>query len=91
MKGIYMFLYFIFERKGYRLVVISKEEKDKLLARFPDLYIVRTMRGESKRHRYYCEEKFHVMRYLDELRGKKPAADKRGGDRYQNRKKTRRN
>ncbi len=59
------------------MVSISKEEKGALCARFPRLYVVRTMKQKSGRHRYYTEESPEVLRVLGELRGQAPA-DKGG-------------
>lgn len=50
------------------MIVISKEEKDVISARFPNVHIVRTMKQKSKRHHYYCEESKPVMRLLREMR-----------------------
>mgnify|MGYP007102015118 CR=1 FL=1 len=52
------------------MVLISKEEKEKINERFPRVHISRTMKQKSKRHKYYCEENRAVMRYLEELRSK---------------------
>lgn len=51
------------------MIAINKAERDAIRERFPDVYIVRTMKQKSKRHRYYCEEARRVMRYLDGIRG----------------------
>lgn len=50
------------------MVLISKEEKEKINKRFPRVHIARTMKQKSKRHKYYCEENRAAMRYLEELR-----------------------
>lgn len=50
------------------MVLITKEEKEAVLAKFPKVGIVRTMRQRSKRHRYYCEEAPGVMRFLNQMR-----------------------
>lgn len=52
------------------MILISKEEKEAVRAKFPKACIVRTMRQRSKRHRYYCEEAPAIMRFLNQLRGK---------------------
>lgn len=52
-----------------KMVLISKEEKEKINRRFPRVHIARTMKQKSKRHKYYCEETRAVMKYLEELRG----------------------
>lgn len=50
------------------MVLINKKEKDAIVKRFPNVHIVRTMKQKSKRHRYYCEEKISVMRFLERMR-----------------------
>lgn len=57
------------------MVLISKEEKEKISRRFPRVHIARTMKQKSKRHKYYCEENRAAMRYLDEIRSEGAAAD----------------
>ena len=52
------------------MVLITKQEKHEIRQRFPKVWITRTMKQRSKRHRYYCEEAPAVMRFLDRLRGK---------------------
>jgi hypothetical protein len=68
------------------MVLITKEEKEAIVQRFPDTYIVRTMKQKSKRHRYYCVESRPVMRYLKELRGEYVPNKRKRGDRYTGRK-----
>lgn len=51
------------------MVAITKEEKDIISEKYPQVHIVRTVRQKSKRHRYYCEEAGCVMRLLKNLRG----------------------
>lgn len=50
------------------MVLISKEEKEKISRRFPRVHIARTMKQKSKRHKYYCEENRAAMKYLEEIR-----------------------
>lgn len=50
------------------MIAISKEEKDVISKRFPNIHIVRTMRQKSKRHHYFCEESRGVMNYLRKVR-----------------------
>jgi len=52
------------------MIAINKAERDAIKKKFPDVYIVRTMKKKSKRHRYYCEEARRVIRYLDSTRNK---------------------
>lgn len=51
------------------MVIITKEEKNLIRERFPNVHIVRTMKNRSKRHRYYMEEKQEPMKMLRALRG----------------------
>lgn len=62
------------------MIAISKQEKDVIVKRFPNVHIVRTMKQKSKRHRYYCEESRGVMRYLNEVRNKGVQIKREGGD-----------
>ena len=50
------------------MVPITKEEKEVLLRRYPNLSIARTMHNDSKRHHYYCEERAGAMAYLARIR-----------------------
>lgn len=50
------------------MIAVSKEEKDVISKRFPNVHIVRTMRQKSKRHHYFCEESRGVMNYLRKVR-----------------------
>ena len=50
------------------MILITKEEKERISKRFPRVHIARTMKQKSKRHKYYCEENRAVMRYLNEIR-----------------------
>lgn len=51
------------------MVAITKNEKQAVLQRYPDVYIARTMKNDSKRHHYYMTEEKAAMRLLKELRG----------------------
>lgn len=62
------------------MVAISKEEKEVIAKRFPNVHIVRTMKQKSKRHHYYCEESKGVMKYLDTARGKTQKHTREGVD-----------
>lgn len=59
------------------MIAISKQEKEAIVKRFPNVHIVRTMKQKSKRHRYYCEESRGVISYLDETRGLNKRGEKR--------------
>lgn len=50
------------------MVAISKMEKDMIRAKFPNVHIVRTMKSDSHRHHYYCEETRGVMQLLQKVR-----------------------
>lgn len=50
------------------MILISKDEKEAISKRFPNVHITRTMKEKSKRHRYYCESSKGVMRFLNKLR-----------------------
>ncbi len=56
------------------LVRITKEEKEKLIEKYPETHIARTMRQCSKRHHYYCEESSAVLRLLEKIRGREQKA-----------------
>lgn len=51
------------------MVIITKEEKNLIREKFPNVHIVRTMKNRSKRHRYYMEERQEPMKMLRALRG----------------------
>lgn len=50
------------------MVTITKSEKEAVLKRFPKAHIRRTMKRQSNRHHYYCEEASYIMEFLDEYR-----------------------
>lgn len=60
------------------MISITKEEKEKIINRFPDIYIVRTMKQKSKRHHYFCEETRAVLRFLDGIRGERTLCNNSG-------------
>ncbi len=53
------------------MIAINKEEKEALVARFPEAHIVRTMKKKSKRHHYYCEETRQVSKFINNYRRNK--------------------
>lgn len=59
------------------MVLINKDEKTAIAKRFPDAHIVRTMKGDSKRHHYYCEETLSILRFLNRMRGLTDEASQR--------------
>lgn len=61
------------------MIVINKEEKEAINARFPGVHIVRTMKGRSKRHNYYCEETRRVTKLLNEMSKSYGAVYSKGG------------
>ena len=52
------------------MVPITQEEKYLLLEKYPDLSVARTMRQDSKRKHYLCEERPGAMAYLNRIRQK---------------------
>ena len=50
------------------MIAITKNEKEAISAKYPEVHIVRTMKQKSKRHRYYCEETEQVLRFVKSLR-----------------------
>lgn len=50
------------------MILISSSEKEAIRERFPQVYIVRTRKGDSKRHHYYMEEQREAMTLLKNLR-----------------------
>lgn len=71
------------------MIPINKEESAALRERFPNLYVVRTMKQCSDRHRYYMEEQPSAVRFLRIMRGEPVKNNKKGGERHSDRKKTR--
>ena len=51
------------------MILISREEKLAVLDKFPNVHIVRTMKQDSKRHRYYMVEEPGPMRLIRKMRG----------------------
>lgn len=50
------------------MVQITKREKEAIIQAFPDAHIKRTMKQQSKRHHYYCEESAKIMDFLRNYR-----------------------
>lgn len=73
------------------MILINKAEKDAIHERFPNVFIIRTMKHDSKRHHYYCEEDRRVIRYLNERRGLVDYNTKKEGGNYTYRKNSKRN
>ena len=50
------------------MIAITKEEKDAISKKLPNVHIVRTVKQKSKRHHYYCEETKQVTKLLKRMR-----------------------
>lgn len=50
------------------MVPITRDEKILLQKKYPNLCVARTMRQDSKRKHYYCEERAGAMAYLEQIR-----------------------
>lgn len=59
------------------MVPITREEKILLKKKYPDLCVARTMRQDSGRKHYYCEERAGAMAYLEKIRQKDVVYDSR--------------
>ena len=59
------------------MVPITREEKELLKKKYPDLCVARTMKQDSKRKHYYCEERAGAMAYLEKLRQRGVVFDSR--------------
>ncbi len=51
------------------MIAITAKEKKVISEKYPQVHVVRTMRQDSKRRHYYCEEAGCVMRLLRAMRG----------------------
>ena len=51
------------------MILISRDEKQAVLEKFPNVHIVRTCKQRSKRHRYYMVEEPGPMRLIRKMRG----------------------
>lgn len=73
------------------MIKINADEKKSIVEKFPNIYIVRTMKNDSKRHHYYMEESRQAMNYLRKLReqGEYFGPEKKGGGKNRTSKKTR--
>lgn len=72
------------------MIAINKSERDAIKERYPNVFIIRTMKHRSKRHHYYCEEDRRVVRFLNERRGIVDKNTQREGGSYPYRKNGRR-
>lgn len=62
------------------MVPITREEKQLLKVKYPDLCVARTMKQDSKRKHYYCEERAGAMAYLERIRQRNVVFDSRYPD-----------
>lgn len=53
------------------MITITRQERDIIAERMPNVHIRRTVKQKSKRHKYYMEENKKAMRLLKELRADK--------------------
>lgn len=68
------------------MIQVTKEERAAIAREFPDVHVVRTMKGDSKRHHYYCEEAPRVLRFLERMRSRgviyENGIQRKGGGRH---------
>ena len=50
------------------MVKITTAEKNAVLCKFPNAHIRRTMKQDSGRHHYFCEESLKIMEFLKSYR-----------------------
>lgn len=67
------------------MILISRDEKQAVLEKFPNVHIVRTMKQDSKRHRYYMVEDPGPMRLIKQMRGEKVDKPRRSRNQHNNR------
>ena len=73
------------------MILITQEEKDAVQKRYPNIYIIRTMKQKSKRHRYYMEEAIGAMQMIRRMRYGASEPAQKGRGRYHTGKNGRRN
>ena len=61
------------------MIAITASEKKAICEKYPNAYIVRTMKQDSKRHHYFMVESGAPLRMLMELRGQTRHRSKRKG------------
>lgn len=61
------------------MITITLAEKNAVCEKYPNAFIVRTMKQDSKRHHYYMAECGAPMRFLRALRGEAAPAGVRKG------------
>ncbi len=52
------------------MIEINKAEKEAIVARYPDVHIVRTMVNDSRRHHYFCVEDRKILQFLNRFRNR---------------------
>lgn len=50
------------------MILVNKEEKEIISKVLPKIHFIRTEKGRSKRHHYYCEENVKVRELIDKIR-----------------------
>lgn len=60
------------------MIAITTTEKELIREKFPNVHIVRTMKGDSKRHHYYMTEERNAMKFLRSLRKRSVVRNKNG-------------
>ncbi len=61
------------------MVAINATEKEVISKKFPGVHIARTMKRDSKRHHYFCEEGPGVMLLLRQMRGQGESVGRKKG------------
>ena len=51
-----------------KMIQINKSEREIINKKFPRAHIVRTMKNDSRRHHYYCEETKQILHLLNSIR-----------------------
>lgn len=57
------------------MVRITPTEKDAVLRKFPNAHIRRTMKQDSGRHHYFCEESLKIMEFLKTYRAESSCSE----------------
>ena len=50
------------------MISITKDEREQISAKYPDVHIVRTVKKRSALHRYYMAENWAAVKLLHKLR-----------------------
>ena len=59
------------------MIAINQREAEAIRKRYPKVFIVRTMKQRSKRHKYYCEEDRRAIALINEMRNSNVEVHKR--------------